>query len=146
MNLLRRSLTVVIRRWWSDDTSAPIITRTPRHDLLNLWLIFFFFFFFFLWSIWFYVAWFGDIHVWEDAASYHQLVQGAQVCKALTIFIHLSQSMCPHDVLVARVVHSDLGVEISHRYGHVLCCSSVYHCSCWRKSSFFSSSASLVGA
>ena len=31
--------------------------------------------------------------MWEDAASYHQLVQGAQVCKAPTIFIHLSQSM-----------------------------------------------------
>ena len=46
-----------------------------------------------------------DALVWEDAASYHQLVQEAQVCKALTIFIHLSQSMCPHNVLVARVVH-----------------------------------------
>ena len=65
-----------------------------------------------------------DALVWEDAASY-QLVQGAQVCKALTIFIHLSQLMCPHDVLVARVVHSDVGVEISHQYGYVLCSSSV---------------------
>ena len=125
VNLLERSLTVVIRRWWSDDTSAPLVTRTSCHDLLNLRLMH-------MWSIWFSVTWFGDIHValwmrllWEDAASYHQLVQGAQVCKALTIFIHLSQSMCPHDVLVARVVHSNLGVEISHQYGYVLCSSSV---------------------
>ena len=28
VNLLRWSLTVVIRRWWSDDTSAPLITCT----------------------------------------------------------------------------------------------------------------------
>ena len=55
-----------------------------------------------------------DALVWEDAASYQQLVQGVKVCKALTIFIHLSLSMCPHDVLVARVVLSDLGFEISH--------------------------------
>ena len=34
VNFLRRSLTVAIRRWWSDDTSAPLITRTSRHDLL----------------------------------------------------------------------------------------------------------------
>ena len=51
-----------------------------------------------------------DALVWQDAASYHQLVQGAQVCKAPTIFIHLSQSMCPHDALVTRVVHSILGI------------------------------------
>ena len=86
----------------------------------------------YMWSIWFSVTWFGDIHVafmdalvWKDAASYHQLVQGAQVCKAITIFIRQSQSMCPHDILVARVVHSDLGVETSHQYGYVLCSSSV---------------------
>ena len=39
VNLLRRSFTVVIRRWWPDDTSAPLITRTSCHDLLNLWLM-----------------------------------------------------------------------------------------------------------
>ena len=56
VNLLRWSFTVVIRRWWSDDTSAPLITRTSCHDLLNLWLMH-------MWSIWFSVTWFGDIHV-----------------------------------------------------------------------------------
>ena len=75
--------------------------------------------------VWGYPCGLMDALVWEDAASYHQLVQGAQVCKALPIFIHLSQSMCPHDVLVSRVVHSSLGVEISHQYGYVLCSSSV---------------------
>ena len=53
VNLLRRSLTVVIRRWWSEDTSAPLITRTSHHDLLNLRLMH-------MWSIWFSVTWFGD--------------------------------------------------------------------------------------
>ena len=56
VNLLRRSFTVIIRRWWSDDTSAPLITRTSCHDLLNLRLMH-------MWSIWFSVTWFGDIHV-----------------------------------------------------------------------------------
>ena len=56
VNLLRWSFTVVIRRWWSDDTSAPLITRTFCHDLLNLQLMH-------MWSIWFSVTWFGDIHV-----------------------------------------------------------------------------------
>ena len=71
--------------------------------------------------VWRYPCGLKDALVWEDAASYHQLVQVAQVFKALTIFIHLSQSMSPHKVLVTRVVHSDLGVEISHQYGYVLC-------------------------
>ena len=52
VNLLRRSLTVVIRRWWSDDTSAPLITPTSRHDVLNLQLMH-------MWSIWFSVTWCG---------------------------------------------------------------------------------------
>ena len=47
---------LVIRRWWSDDTSAPLITRTSCRDLLNLRLMH-------MWSIWFSVTWFGDIHV-----------------------------------------------------------------------------------
>ena len=38
VNLLKRSLTVIIRKWWSDDTSALII-RTSCHDLQN-WMIF----------------------------------------------------------------------------------------------------------
>ena len=53
---MRWSVTVVIRRWWFDDTSAPLITRTSCHDLLNLWLMH-------MWSIWFSVTWFGDMHV-----------------------------------------------------------------------------------
>ena len=115
VNLLRRSFTVVIRRWWSDDHVS-----TSHHSYILPWspelaasAI--------LWSIWFSVTWFEDIHValWMRLCGkmlppIHQLVQGTQVCKALTIFIHLSQSMCPHDVLVSRVVHSNLGVEISH--------------------------------
>ena len=51
-----RSLIVVVTRWWSDDTSAPLITRTSRHDLLNFWLMQ-------MWSIWFSVLWSGDLHV-----------------------------------------------------------------------------------
>ena len=56
VNLLRGSFTVVIRWWWSDDTSAPFITCTSRHDLLNLRLMH-------MWLIWFSVTWFGDINV-----------------------------------------------------------------------------------
>ena len=56
VNLLRRSLTVVIRMRWSGDTSAPVITCTSCHDHLNLWLMH-------MWSIWFSVMWFGNIHV-----------------------------------------------------------------------------------
>ena len=56
VNLLRWSLTVVIRRWWSNDTSAPLITHTSCHDVLNLQLMH-------MWLIWFSVTWFGDIHV-----------------------------------------------------------------------------------
>ena len=47
---------------------------------------------------------FVDALMWKDTSSNHQLVQGAQVRKTLTIFIHLSQSMCLHDVLVARFI------------------------------------------
>ena len=128
VNLLRRSLVVVIRRWWSDDTLAPLISCTSPHDFLNLWLMH-------MWLIWFsmtrvdvvrrYPCGLLDALLWEDAASYHQLIQGAQVCKALTTFIHQPDSMCPHDVLVACVVQSNLGIEISHQYGYVLCSSSV---------------------
>ena len=56
VNLFRRSLTVVIRRWWSDDTTALHITRTSRHDVKNFQLMH-------MWLIWFSVTWFGDIHV-----------------------------------------------------------------------------------
>ena len=56
MNLLRQSLTVVIRRWRSKDTSASLITHTSCQDLLNLQLVH-------RWSIWFSVTRFGDIHM-----------------------------------------------------------------------------------
>ena len=126
VNLLRRSLSVVIRRWWYEDTPAPFITRTSSHDPLNLRLMHNYVVDLVLRDVVRrYLCGLMDALVWEDAASYNQLVQGAQVCKALTIFIHLSQSMCPHDVLVSRVVHSNLGDEISHQYGYVLCSSSV---------------------
>ena len=65
--------------------------------------------------------------VWEDASSYHQLVQGARVCKALTILIHLSQSVCSHGALVASVVCSNLGIEVSRQYGHVFGSFFVYY-------------------
>ena len=70
--------------------------------------------------------------VWEDASSYHQLVQGAQVCKVLTILIHLSQSVCSHGALVTSVVCSDLGIsrhlpEVSRQYSHVFGSFFVYH-------------------
>ena len=54
--LLSRSLTAVTSRWLSEETSAPLITRTSRHDLLNFWLIQ-------MWSIWFSVTWSGDLQV-----------------------------------------------------------------------------------
>ena len=146
VNLVRRSLTVVIRRWWSKDTSAPLIMHTSCLEFLNLRLMH-------MWSIWFSLTWYGDIHValWmrlcrKMLSPITAWFQGTHVCKALAIFSHLSQSMCPHDSHVTRVFHSDLGVEISHRYGYVLCSSSSTACSCWWKSSFFSSSESLVGA
>ena len=56
VNLLRQSLTVVIRRWWSDDTSAPLITRRSRQYLLNFRLMH-------MRSISFSMMWFGDIYV-----------------------------------------------------------------------------------
>ena len=129
VNLSRRSLSVVIRRWWSEDTSAPFITRTSRHDLLNFRIMH-------MWSIWFSATWFGDIYValWmrlcgkmlPPVTSWRRAHRSAK--RSPFSFICPSP-MCPHDVLAARVVHSDLGVEISHQYGYVLCSSSNTACS-----------------
>ena len=40
--------------------------------------------------------------------------------KRLPFSFNLSQSMCPHDALITCVVHSNLGIQISHQYGYVL--------------------------
>ena len=47
---------------------------------------------------------FVDALMWKDTSFNHQLVQGTQIRKTLTILVHLSQFMCPHDVLVASVI------------------------------------------
>jgi hypothetical protein len=54
--LLSRSLTVVTRRKWSKETSAPFIARTSRYDLLDFWLVQ-------VQSIWFTMTWSGDLQV-----------------------------------------------------------------------------------
>ena len=56
VTLFSRNLNAVGRGWWSDDTSAPLITRTSLHDLLNLWLMQ-------MRSIWSSVTWSVDLHV-----------------------------------------------------------------------------------
>ena len=117
VNLLRQSLTVVTRRWWS----APLITCTSHHDLLNLRLMQ-------MWSIWFSVTWFGDIHValWmrlcgkmlPPITSWFRVHRSGKCPPFSFIF----SSLC---VPITCIVHSDLGVEIAHQYGYVLCSSSV---------------------
>lgn len=44
----------------------------------------------------------------EDYFPYHKLVREAQVSKSLTIFVH--------ELIVASVVGSDLGIDIAHKY------------------------------
>ena len=128
VNLLRRGLTVVISKWWSDETSALLTARTSRHDLPNSRLMH-------MWSLWFSVACFGNIHValWmrlcgkmpPPITSWFR----AHMSTKRSPFSYICPSPgVPHDVLVACVVHFDLGVEIAHRYGYVLYFSSVYHC------------------
>ena len=82
-----------------------------------------------MWSIWLCVTWLGDIHMalWMRLCG-KMLPPITSWIRAQTTFVHLSQPMRPHDVLVAFVIHSDLGVEICHQYGYVFCSSSAYCC------------------
>lgn len=56
LNFLRRSLTAVVSRWWSDGLSAIRITLTSFHALRNL-------LFMQMWSIWFSVTWSGNLQL-----------------------------------------------------------------------------------
>ena len=84
-----RSITVIVSRWWSDDTPAPRITRMSKHDRLNFPLIH-------MSSIWFFLTGSGffpggllDMFMREDASSYHHLIELAQVLESLLLLVRL---------------------------------------------------------
>ena len=55
--IFSRCLTVITRKWWSDDTSAPRLIRTYNHDCLNFPLIQ-------MWSIRYCAAWSREVTLW----------------------------------------------------------------------------------
>lgn len=115
LNFMRRSLIAVISRWWSDGISAPLITLTFYHALLNWFmyadvvdLVFCYV-----------VSWSPCRLVKGHASSYCKLVKRAQISKSFTILIHVAQSLSTHDFIVASVVGSNFGNEIAHKCRHV---------------------------
>lgn len=50
----------------------------------------------------------------KERSPYHHVIVATKLCKQLSVFAHFSETMASHDVLIVRVVGTNLCDEVAH--------------------------------